>query len=81
VNVAQHAVKPMCPRCDHYVRSSVELKGALADLAFEVALVVTTAHERSAGAQQAKLEDLWLRYEAVQAELAGEHLACGIVLH
>lgn len=80
--IATTAVTAHCPRCGLAVRSSVQLRADAVDLGARLlAAQVRTRRERSAAAWSAYLElagDVAQQIAALEAELAGEHLACPV---
>jgi hypothetical protein len=77
--LAAHAAVAVCPRCDHRVRTGVELRAAAADLE-ELVLQLDPLRGSGDPADQ-ELHDalacLIGRYTyELRAELAGEHLDC-----
>lgn len=87
MNIAVHAVKPLCPHCGHHVRSSVELQADLVDLNVDVARTLRDAGLRrftsleAAADYDSALAVVRVRFQGLEAELRGEHRVCGMALH
>ena len=81
MNIAVHAVTPLCPRCDRRVRSSIELQAELVALSVEANRTFSARGRgissfEAAGDYDVDVSALALRLEELEAELRGEHLLC-----
>lgn len=80
--IATTAVTPRCPHCGLPVRSSVQLQADAADLGARLLATQTRlTRERTSEAwraYQALAAHVAHQLEALDAELAGEHLVCPV---